>query len=66
MGKTLPYEHLEVGASEKSIQNILAFSKATKQLKLQRLPKELGELFNNQKSPHSRAFFISTHWYCAT
>jgi hypothetical protein len=24
MGKTLPYEHLEVGASEKSIQNILA------------------------------------------
>ncbi|MDC1022335.1 hypothetical protein OAQ85_02750 [Schleiferiaceae bacterium] len=47
MGKTLPYEHLEVGASEKSIQNILAFSKATKQLKLQRLPKELGELFNN-------------------
>ena len=47
MGKTLPYEHLEVGASEKSIQNILAFSKATKQVNLQSLPDELGELFKN-------------------
>ena len=47
MGKTLPYKHLEVGASEKSIQEILAFSKATKQVKLQRLPEELGELFKN-------------------
>lgn len=47
MGKTLPYEHLEVGASEKSIQNILAFSKATMQVKLQSLPDELGELFKN-------------------
>ena len=47
MGKTLPYEHLEVGASEKSIQNILAFSKATKQLKLESSPKELGEIFKN-------------------
>ena len=47
MGKTLPYEHLEVGASEKSIQIILAFSKATKQVKLQSLPEELGELFKN-------------------
>jgi|SaaInl1SG_22_DNA_1037389.scaffolds.fasta_scaffold04938_7 hypothetical protein len=47
MGKTLPYEHLEVGASEKSIQNILAFSKATKQLKLGSSPKELGEIFKN-------------------
>lgn len=47
MGKTLPYEHLEVGASEKSIQNILAFSKATKQLKLKHSPQQLGELFRN-------------------
>ncbi len=47
MGKTLPYEHLEVGASEKSIQNILAFSKATKQLKFKHLPQQLGELFKN-------------------
>jgi len=47
MGKTLPYEHLEVGASEKSIQNILAFSKATNLLKLKSAPQELGELFKN-------------------
>ena len=47
MGKTLPYEHLEVGASEKSIQNILAFSKATQQLKFEHSPQQLGELFKN-------------------
>ena len=47
MGKTLPYEHLGVGASEKSIQNILAFSKATKQLKFKHSPQQLGELFKN-------------------
>lgn len=47
MEETLHYEHLEVGASEKSLQNILAFSKATKQLKFNHSPIELGELFKN-------------------
>ncbi len=47
MKKTLPYEHMEVEASEKSIQEILAFSLATKQVNLQSLPEELCELFHN-------------------
>jgi hypothetical protein len=34
MAKTLPYEHLDVGASEKTIQEILAYSRATVQLPL--------------------------------
>jgi len=47
MAKTLPYENLDVGASEKSIQNILEFSKATGYVALENSPKDLEFYFKN-------------------
>ncbi|MCH1535063.1 MAG: hypothetical protein L7S65_08935 [Schleiferiaceae bacterium] len=41
MAKTLPYENLDVDASEKTIQFLLTYSKATAGIKL---GNELGEL----------------------
>ena len=47
MEKTLPYEHLDVGASEKTIQSILSFSKATAHAGLPEEHEALNEIFNN-------------------
>ena len=47
MAKTLPYENLDVGASEKTIQCILEFSKVTAGLPLKSNPKELEFFFQN-------------------
>jgi len=47
MAKTLPYENLDVGASEKTIQSILEFSKVTAGLPLKSNPKELEFFFQN-------------------
>ena len=58
MAKTLPYENLDVGASEKTIQSILEFSKVTANLPLPSSPQDLEFYFKNWKSPHPRAFFL--------
>ena len=47
MAKTLPYENLDVGASEKTIQNILEFSNATAFVALEKSPKDLEFYFKN-------------------
>jgi len=47
MAKTLPYENLDVGASEKTIQSILEFSKITAPLPLPSSPQDLEFYFKN-------------------
>jgi len=47
MAKTLPYENLDVGASEKTIQSILEFSKVTAQLSLKTSLEDLEFYFKN-------------------
>ena len=47
MAKTLPYENLDVDASEKTIQFLLTYSKATAGIKLENDLEELEFLHQN-------------------
>jgi len=47
MAKTLPYEHLDVGASENTIQFLLSFSKATSRIPMKEELEGLEEFNKN-------------------
>jgi len=47
MAKIIPYENLDVGASEKTIRSILEFSKVTANLPLTSSPQDLEFHFKN-------------------
>lgn len=47
MAKTLPYENLDVDASEKTIQFLLTYSSATASVSLENQLKELEFLYQN-------------------
>ena len=47
MAKILPYENLDVGASEKTIQSILEFSNVTANRPLAGSPQDLEFYFKN-------------------
>ena len=47
MAKTLPYENLDVDASEKTIQFLLTYSKATASIALENQLEELEFLYQN-------------------
>lgn len=47
MAKTLPYQNLDVDASEKSIQFLLTYSKATASIALENQLEELEFLYQN-------------------
>lgn len=46
MSKTLPSEHLDVGASEKTIQFLLAYSQSLAAVKGKHMPSEELELIH--------------------
>ncbi|PTL97432.1 MAG: hypothetical protein DA445_05015 [Bacteroidetes bacterium] len=47
MAKTLPYENLDVDASEKNIQFLLTYSKVTASIRLENQLEELEFLYQN-------------------
>ncbi|MDC3399735.1 hypothetical protein OAW78_00240 [Schleiferiaceae bacterium] len=47
MAKTLPYENLDVDASEKTIQFLLTYSRATASVALENQIEELEFLYQN-------------------
>lgn len=47
MAKTLPYENMDVDASEKNIQFLLTYSKVTASIRLENQLEELEFLYQN-------------------